>query len=349
MILITIKIRRAETVETEATKKGLTGSAIKIIAMACMFIDHFGASVYQALMYSGKLGGIESSFFGALTGPGIDSKVYLGYLILRCIGRISFPIYCFFLIEGFGYTRSKWKYLLRMMIFAVVSEVPFDMAIFGSFFYYHYQNVFFTLAIGLAMIWGIDTFTKRENGKGLTFLFCALGCITGGYGLTTLVYDFAVEIAAQFFGAYSTAVFFFGMVGAFAFAFLILMIALNELDKSDLLKKISVTAAFAGCACLLAEQTPFGITTDYGTVGIATILIIYLLRKWRMPSICAGCGVLSVFSFMEIPGFLCVPLIRAYNGERGKGNKYLFYAFYPVHLLILGLICFVLKLNPWQG
>jgi len=62
MILITIKIRRAETVETEATKKGLTGSAIKIIAMACMFIDHFGASVYQGLMYSGKLGGLDTSF-----------------------------------------------------------------------------------------------------------------------------------------------------------------------------------------------------------------------------------------------------------------------------------------------
>ena len=100
----------------------LSGTELKVIAAASMLTDHMGAVLFPQLLF------------------------------LRVIGRLAFPIYCFLLAEGAVHTHNMKKYLLRLGLFAFASEIPFDLAFRGSFFAPDYQNVFFTLLLGMLMI-----------------------------------------------------------------------------------------------------------------------------------------------------------------------------------------------------
>ncbi len=339
-------------------KPGLTAATIKLIAVICMFIDHATASVYQALLYSGRLdfgqNGLDPSALGFIGMGDISENAMLIYVILRAIGRISFPLYCFFIVEGFKYTRCKWKYLLRLIIFALISEIPFDMAIFGYMIYPFYQNVFFTLAAGLAMIMGIDALKDKELKKTARVWLRIAAIFLAPHAFTALFINYAYEIYLALCGKgyleqkdvliMMLALYFIGMLIAG-----VSMIIVSNVRNAKAGMNYTIILAFFGAACVLTDQKAmFGLSSDYGAMGIATILIIYLLRNYRLPSFLAGCGTLSVFSVSEIPCFLAVPLISNYNGERGKGNKYFFYAFYPAHLFILGVITiFVLRLTVY--
>ncbi|MBQ1547390.1 MAG: hypothetical protein IIZ61_03265, partial [Lachnospiraceae bacterium] len=137
----------------EATTEKLTGLTVfvlKMIAVCSMLIDHFGATVVERYIDANMLW---------------DGNWYIIYRTLRCIGRLAFPIYCFFIVEGFKYTRSRPKYAIRLLAFAFISEVPFDMAFQKSFFDMSYNNVFFTLFLGLLTIWAIDEVCKRISGN----------------------------------------------------------------------------------------------------------------------------------------------------------------------------------------
>lgn len=115
----------------------MSGTSLKWIAVISMLIDHTA----EVLM----------NHNAALTAP-IWAQIYV---LMRGIGRIAFPIYAFLLVEGFLHTRDVKKYLTRMFLFAVVSEVPFDLAVFHTPFYWGYQNVFFALFLGLLALAGI--------------------------------------------------------------------------------------------------------------------------------------------------------------------------------------------------
>ena len=77
------------------------------------------------------------------------------------IGRIAFPLFCFMLVEGYFKTRSRKKYLLNLLIFGIISEVPFDMFTTASFFNMNWNNVMFTLAFVLITIWSIDILKEK--------------------------------------------------------------------------------------------------------------------------------------------------------------------------------------------
>ena len=101
----------------------LSGTTLKWIAVISLLIDHTAE--------------VLINHNAALTDP-IWAQIYV---LMRGIGRIAFPIYAFLLVEGFLYTRDVKKYLARMLTFAVVSEIPFDLAVFHTPFYWGYQNV----------------------------------------------------------------------------------------------------------------------------------------------------------------------------------------------------------------
>ncbi|MBQ3164883.1 MAG: conjugal transfer protein TraX [Lachnospiraceae bacterium] len=118
----------------ERLQKGITASTLKWIAVISMLIDHFGIAIYWQL----------------------EKHVYSTYEIFRYLGRIAFPIYCFLIVEGFFLTKNVWRYVGRCLVFAVLSEIPFDMAIYGQIWYPYSQNVYFTLVIGLCTLVLLD-------------------------------------------------------------------------------------------------------------------------------------------------------------------------------------------------
>ena len=113
--------------------KRLNMNQLKIIAMIFMFIDHFAYIMIER-------------------GTGLAGDFYMIDRVMRGMGRVAFPIFCFTIVEGFQRTKNVKAYLRRLFIFAFLSEIPFDLAFRGSLINFSYQNVFWTLAFGLAAL-----------------------------------------------------------------------------------------------------------------------------------------------------------------------------------------------------
>ena len=96
--------------------KCISQEGLKLLACLTMLIDHIGASLMIRLIQK--------------TSAQTASLVQLYYL-MRIIGRIAFPIYCFLLVEGAHYTRNPKKYGLRLFVGMLLSEIPFDLAFDG--------------------------------------------------------------------------------------------------------------------------------------------------------------------------------------------------------------------------
>ncbi len=146
----------------------LSGSALKLIALITMIIDHIGAAVLEMGVIEGyNIGALNISYETAIFWWNVDS-------VLRAVGRISFPIYCFLIAEGYTHTRNPRKYALRLGAFALISEIPFDLAFYHSWWSMQHQNVFFTLLLGLLAIMAVDEYEKRVTGRwaGLAAAFC---------------------------------------------------------------------------------------------------------------------------------------------------------------------------------
>lgn len=154
-------------------------TALRIIALVTMFIDHFAAVVlYWGILYPNAPIAEGTSLY----------TIYIIYNICRNIGRIAFPIFCFQLVEGFIHTSNRLNYMMRLTIFAVISEIPFNLAISNQPFYTESCNVFFTLLIGFLIIWAMDTiqnmtFFSKWGLDSLTprVLLMFLPAFAGGY------------------------------------------------------------------------------------------------------------------------------------------------------------------------
>ena len=132
---------------------GLSGAVLKWVAIVTMLIDHIGAAFLKGMYVSRQY----------RWGTGFFSREF--YVALRIIGRLAFPIFCFLLVEGLCHTRSRWKYLLRLAIFALITEIPFDLEFQRTWWTMRYQNVFFTLAFGLFACAAWEWLTKGNDLK----------------------------------------------------------------------------------------------------------------------------------------------------------------------------------------
>ena len=135
----------------------LSGTALKRIACLSMLVDHLGASL------------LENGLFRC---SAIDPRLVGLDQLLRLVGRLAFPIYCFLLVEGFLHTHDFKKYALRMLGFALISEWPFDWAFFSGVYWGH-QNVYFTLLLGLLAMKALDTSQTPEGMPALKGILAA--------------------------------------------------------------------------------------------------------------------------------------------------------------------------------
>lgn len=155
----------------EEEKPGISGSLLKLIAVVTMLIDHIGVVVIEA----GILHGWDEYEFSLVMATPRGEFWMAMDRYLRMIGRVSFPIFCFLLVEGFCHTRDVKKYMKRLLCFSVISEVPFDYALYQTAYHPGLQNVFFTLAIGLAVLIGLKRYEKSTVKQIAVF---SLGCLT---------------------------------------------------------------------------------------------------------------------------------------------------------------------------
>ena len=207
---------------------------------------------------------------------------------LTCIGRLAFPIFAFLIVEGYFHTKNFKKYMKRLLIFALITEIPFNLAIGGNFLYPFHQNVLWTFLIALTAIYFLE---KIKNKK--IWLKILLGIL------------------------------------------------------------IIIFSSVLGLLTMV----------DYYHYGILTVLIFYFFRgkKWWNylgQLICLWyinvemmggmyyeinlLGKIVEISQQGLALFALIP-IWLYKGKQGPYNKtikYIYYAFYPVHLLILAIIGF---------
>ncbi|MEG2455635.1 MAG: TraX family protein [Oscillospiraceae bacterium] len=252
--------------------KGIAGSTLKLIAMTSMLLDHTGAVLVERVLFRrGMMEAVDPESFQAFLAA--NAGLYCADQMLRFVGRMAFPIFCFLLVQGFLHTHNLKKYLGRLFLFALISEVPFDFALAGKPCDWSLQNVYFTLFLGVFTLAGIRM----------------------------------AEEKAQWHVAWRVAL---GLL---------------------------CTVLGAGAAALL--------DTDYGFLGVLAIVTLYLLRDRKTLSAGASCTVLCCVAVIEVFSFASLLPLSRYNGKKGSNQKWLFYLFYPAHLLLLYLLSRALGLG----
>ena len=206
---------------------------------------------------------------------------------LTCIGRLTFPIFAFLIVEGYFHTRNLKKYVQRLLLFAVLSEIPFNLAMGSSVIYPIHQNVLWSFLIAIGLIhWNEKAKISRKLWQRIL-----VGCVT-----VVLGYILGIFTMVDFYhaGILTVLVFYFfrqgkwwSYIGQFACLWYINM---------EMLGGFSYMITFMGQTLFVPRQ------------GFALLALIPI---W---------------------------LYRGKKGYHSKWLQYFNYAFYPVHLLILGLI-----------
>ena len=153
---------------TGTGKIDLSAAALHILAMTFMLMDHLWATLLPAQEW------------------------------LTCVGRIAFPIFAFMAVEGYFHTHNLKKYLFRMLIFAVISEVPFDLMYGGTWFYPVHQNVIWTLMMGLVGIHLMETVRKKKSTFAYILVSAAVVILGGLLGTLSMVDYYGIGVLTVF-------------------------------------------------------------------------------------------------------------------------------------------------------
>ncbi len=156
-------------------QSGLPGNILKIFAAMTMLLDHAALTVVYVLLekhpdYWKLVTSTESTTEQLSAIPADYMNLFTIYTILRLVGRIAFPIFCFLIYEGFVHTSDVKRYLTRLGILALVSELPFNLIVSrvntgkSALFYPQLQNTVLALFLALLML----TVMKRMEADEIT-------------------------------------------------------------------------------------------------------------------------------------------------------------------------------------
>ena len=124
----------------------MSSSTLHILAMLFMLVDHIGAILFPQ------------------------------YVVLRCIGRLAYPIYAFMIVQGVKHTKNIKNYVLRMFFFALIAEIPFDLMLRNTIYNPLSQNVLWTFVISIICICILEYFKDEDVYYYLALpLVCFLG------------------------------------------------------------------------------------------------------------------------------------------------------------------------------
>lgn len=270
--------------------KNITGYHLKLIALVTMVIDHIAAVViwrlYRASFFlTGSMQLSESVGDKMIVWIAQNQElVYNVYEIMRYIGRMAFPIYCFLIVEGFLHTRSVVKYAVRLFLFALISEIPFDLAIAGQWWSLDYSNVFFTLVIGLLLIWALSyvekfyEFWQEKNWDD--FIGKLIVGIAGGF-LAIVLGRFADVILKTDYG----------MAGVFAIAVLYLLRKMKEIAFVIAVMLLSVMSSSSEILALLMLIPLMKYNGQRGKSTKYVFYAFYPVHLFVLALICIGFGV----------------------------------------------------------
>ncbi|MDO5133264.1 MAG: TraX family protein [Eubacteriales bacterium] len=304
---------------------------LKKFAVLIMVIDHVTYAFLERV-YTADGRAILFSISG---GKLLDS-------IGRAVGRQAFPIFCFFLVEGFLHTRSRLRYFGRLVFFAALSQYPFQKAFFPRSDTLH-ANVLVTMALGFLSIWILEelgnVFLKEGEGpvpaeKRNSFKACESPVLAEKQDSlregerpasaekrdSLREYENPAPVEKRDSGSG------------------------GERDGTgqgrayrSLFYRFCWLFAGSGAVfgfCSLANM----LHSDYRYGGVLTIVLLYLFYKYRITSLCVSWAWLSWYNRLELYSAPAFYLLACYNGKRGKQSKYFFYVFYPAHLLVLWLL-----------
>ena len=174
--------------------KVLSGNSLKLIAIASMTVDHMGAVLFPQALW------------------------------MRYIGRLAFVIYAFLITEGYFHTHNVRRYMARLGLLALLSEVPFDLLFHGRMIDPYSQNVFFTLLLGLAGIALMDRLACRFTAGAwiLSLIPVAAACVIAGW----------LQCDYRYYGVLMIAIFYVGRshMGEMFLGIAIIQAAMNRIQ-----------------------------------------------------------------------------------------------------------------------
>ena len=287
----------------------MSAFALKLIALISMFIDHSTFVFYLHQLMSVNI-----------------------YIFLRGVGRLAFPIYCFLLVNGFQHSSNKEKYLSRLMLFAVISQLPFSLTFtIGN----HYGVAsgapvfsFGGLAYIIPAVLPIGAYLMGKEKKVshiLTLcLFTILPGITLKIGTVTLI-DGHMNV----------------------FYTLALGLSVISLIHGAQEKALNTPRLILSSLAILAAVVIIQPEADYGLSGLVLICLLYVFRTSKAVQAVVIClwacmqyGFVGANLLFTVFAILSIISVLLYNDKKGPSLKYFFYIFYPAHLLILSLISF---------
>ena len=257
--------------------------------------------------------------------------------ILRSIGRVSFPLYAFLLAQGCKHTHSMERYLLGLGIFALISEIPYDLAFGNSINFLDQTNIFYTLFLSAACVYIYDSIKKQKTMIQLiVFAVCLLFLFMEWILLTFITGERLPSLALMFS-------YVMGMIISCAHIFKHHEIANS---KSNILINI-----FPILSTLPAFLLASFIDCDYGIWGVALISLLYLAKSIKISAVIMAVLLVpyygqhiysNVVSFEAIRNMcfslLSILFVCLYNGQHGSKKKWIYYWAYPLHILFFAIL-----------